>query len=284
MIVAAAPRPTARPLSHLDVDCVVCGRESHNSCMSELAERVNAVLARAAGSTVSTSVAALMTTAAVVLGKPDLAFWAVPTGAAVGSLTEEGAYLARRAWALRGERVNYFVEQAATQSGMTDDELMMDAAEDPMVIRLLSEAVEAAAESADEAKVRVLAGAFVRGAKDPALVDEMRLLIGVLRDLEVPEIRLLALLSRPNPRATDYSEQFMAWKGDDVSGADPGLGKTMFILRQRLAAAGLAHPESSGSDMLLTHVGRTCAHLLHEVGSTMGVGEELSAALAPIAP
>jgi hypothetical protein len=245
--------------------------------VSELAERVGATLARASGNTVGPGVAGLMMLASVVLGNPDLAIWAGPASALAGSATEEMVDYARATLTSRLKQVEYLDDDIQSQLGVSHEDLVEQALGDPKLLKLLADTVQGAAEAHDTSKVHTLAQAYVRGARDGALVDEMTLLVEKLRGVGIPEIRLLSVLAKPGLSADRGAtpHQWSArnrggnylpvWPTDKVSKEDPGLSKVIYLLYPKLVDAGLAEREAS-DNFSLTPLGFTCAQLLADIG------------------
>ncbi|WP_117214637.1 hypothetical protein [Allorhizocola rhizosphaerae] len=162
--------------------------------MGEAIDRAAAIVQRAAGNTVAPGVAALMTAAAAVTGNPSLAIWAVPVSALAGSATEEAVAFVKGLWAAEG--VQRFAEAVEEDSGSTAPELLEREGVGRKGRHLLGEAVEASSTTSDDWKVRVLARAFIVGAKDHTKIDEMRLLVKLVDDLEGVDARCLAAAVR----------------------------------------------------------------------------------------
>jgi hypothetical protein len=72
----------------------------------------------------------------------------------------------------------------------------------PRLLDLAVAVVTAAAETALDAKIKTLGGALATGAMaaDDAIVDEQRLLVRILADLEAPHVRVLVQLAEPHPQ------------------------------------------------------------------------------------
>jgi hypothetical protein len=157
-------------------------------------ETGNRIVAKTAADVANPAVTALMAAAAVVLGHPELAIAAVPGGALAGALTEEGVAVVQRAWQSKSERVNRFAASASAAAHQPIEDLMAEASEDDRARDLMARTVDSAADTSDTWKIDTLAKAFVRGAKDPAEIDEMLILVDYLRELEVPHARTLAVL------------------------------------------------------------------------------------------
>ncbi|MEV4500250.1 hypothetical protein AB0J84_31740 [Micromonospora arborensis] len=228
--------------------------------MTEIGDRAVAIVQRAAGNTVSPAVAALMTAAGVVTGHPDLAAWAVPVSALVGSATEESVALVRRMWIAEG--VEDFADAVESETGKPIEELLAEESVTRKARQLLGEAVVSAATTADEWKVRMLARAFVIGATDGTKVDEMRFLVRLLEDFEGADARCLAAVFNKGKPGTSFI-------ASDINKRDEGLGLvTPFILR-KFEEAGLirvvkssAQRASDQDSYALTQSGRCCALML----------------------
>lgn len=247
--------------------------------MGELAQRLTGVTARAAGNTVSPAVAAIMTAAGVALGKPELAAWAVPTSALVGSLTEEGVQLVRQVWVDKARRVEHFADVAAEESGADVADLLEAAAGDEKLRELLARTVDVVTSTIDGWKIEMLAKVFANGASDGARVNDLLLLTEYVRELEAPHARLLSTVYRldhPNARTGD------ALVTDrDVVRIDPALRSSLLIVAIRLEKLGLVDvvpvAELKVMDFPLlsrperawrwTTLGRFCADRLVELGA-----------------
>jgi hypothetical protein len=228
--------------------------------MSEVAERASNVLGRALGNTVAPGVTALMLAASVSTGNVDLAMWATPAGAVAGSLTEEGVSLVRRSWTDRSRRVEQFAEAAAKEAQVSIDELVTIAAESAEARRLLGITVESATQAQDDWKIRMLAKVFVRGAADPAKVDELAHLTALLRDVDGADARLMAAMV--NLEAMNG----MLVQGEEIAAHDPGIGRLAVVLHRKLAALELVVGKSGPMyGWGLTSVGDFCVQALAEL-------------------
>jgi hypothetical protein len=201
-----------------------------------------------------------MTTAAIATGNGDLAVWALPAGSMAGPLTEEGVLLVHRAWGDRAERVQEFADAVAAEAGKPIDEVLDEVSGDRKGRQLLGEAVAASVDAVDEWKIRMLAKAFVRGAQDGAVVDEMRMLIDVLRPVEVAEVRFLAVFGKGRNLL----------RLDDVEKADPGLAPVALPLATRLTALNLLR---NTIPWQLSDLGHWCVECLGRIGSLPEPGD-----------
>src|SRR6266567_528387 len=252
--------------------------------MGEVTRRVSSIVSRASGNTVGPAVATLCSMAGVAFGEPGLAIAAVPVGAVAGSLTEEAANAVGLLWEQRRERIQRFAGEAEKTSGTGMDQLLVEATADPRALEMLARSVEAAARSLDDEKIDLLARIFVSGVRDSAKVNEAVILIEALRQLEVPHLRLLTVLSNPGPhlvpgRATEdrprtpaNMARIPAWRVEDILTEDPGLRGAFDALVARLYALGFVYDEGSGRLdyeplWFLTPLGRTCVQYLGDRGS-----------------
>ncbi|MCG5454827.1 hypothetical protein PSH03_003991 [Micromonospora sp. PSH03] len=253
--------------------------------MGEAQDRAVAIVQRAAGNTVAPAVAALLTVAAAVLQRPELGVAAVPASALAGSMVEESVSLVYRLWAAEG--VQQFTDAVESESGSTVDDLAAGEQSDRKTRQLLGEAVGASTATADEWKIRVLARAFILGAKDGSRADEMRILISLLEDFEGVDARCLSV-------ATTEAEQFRV---KDIANRDIGIAHVAQILVQKLVKMNFVeaversqqHLSGEEEDELhnaqntvgvpeprfptnyrLTDLGQTVAHLLGRIGALPG--------------
>ena len=92
---------------------------------------------------------------------------------------------------------------------------------DPRLERLFVEAVEAAIDSAVEAKRRVLANAVADASIDPMAMDSSELLVEALKSLDVQHVRALALLADEWDAASSDTSEEVTWGTSDVWKALP---------------------------------------------------------------
>jgi len=191
--------------------------------VGDLMKRAGDVVAGTAGDTVGPAVTTLVTLAAAATGHPELALAAIPGGALAAAVTTGGLSLIYDTVQDKISRMQRFGKVAEEAAGKPLEDLLADVADSNQRIRdLLNRTVSGASQSSDGWKVDTLARAFVRGAQDPALVDEMLLLEELIRPLEAPHARLLAVLDRAE--AGDFSPraQPSSWN-DTLARRDPGL-------------------------------------------------------------
>ncbi|MFP3880933.1 MAG: hypothetical protein ACLFWH_01290 [Actinomycetota bacterium] len=78
----------------------------------------------------------------------------------------------------------------------TEDEFLNRLRTDPAVFRLVADTLHAAAWADNEAKLEALSVVASSGLNDSALLDESRYIVGVLSELDVIHVRILAALDQ----------------------------------------------------------------------------------------
>ena len=96
----------------------------------------------------------------------------------------------------------------------------------------LGHVVDAATAARSPWKIRVLAKAFVRGARDGDLIDETEMFVALVRELEPPHVRCLAA-------AINASETDRVVTARKVQGADKAIGHAAALLLRDLSKKGL---------------------------------------------
>jgi len=199
-----------------------------------------------------------------------------PAGAVVGAATEPALeQLVSAALALRRRRGERAYEVAADEAGMSPDELLRSILGDERLLDLAVAVVTAAAETALDAKINALGRALATGATaaDDAVVDEQRLLVRILADLEAPHIRVLVQLARPHPRGRSVEvprvggETRPGWAVDDLEEALASARAILEPILRVLEAHGLATEVASAvgaayNACSVTDAGLACLTLL----------------------
>jgi hypothetical protein len=130
--------------------------------------------------------------------------------------------LAAEAWRELNERrsasVGRLIETASAAGGKNPESLLQNALARQETAQLLLDTMSAASESRLEWKVDALATALANGLEaDGARVDEERLVVRALADLEPPHVRALGLLS--GSTSTLYVEEIQESIGVTDAGA-----------------------------------------------------------------
>jgi hypothetical protein len=97
------------------------------------------------------------------------------------------------------EKAARVLTEAATENGVSEDQLIDMAESSPQKTELAAEVLSAAARATTEQKLRALAGAFARGLRgDDYIAARERLMVAALADLEPLHVDVMnCLLSRP---------------------------------------------------------------------------------------
>ncbi|NYI40349.1 hypothetical protein [Demequina lutea] len=165
--------------------------------------------------------------------------------ATVAMLHPEAAVLAMTALpaldtgllALRERRRNscgYVLAVASNEANTPIDELVEALVNNPAKALLLARTLEAAADSASEAKVRVLGRGLASGAvtEDDALVMEEVGWAVMLREIEAPHLRILDYLAKQDPETPGHM-MVASWQDlKAVSGFDELLGPALSMLER----------------------------------------------------
>lgn len=218
---------------------------AHSYLVGEIAKRTGDAVASMVGGTAGPLVATLMVSAAAVVKNPDLVYWSIPAGAAADALTEQGILVATQRVRNAAERIARFVHAVADEAGRPADEFIDEHITDANGREFLGRVVDAATVARSDWKVRVLARAFVRGAKDGDRIDETEMFIAVVRDLEPSHARLLAAL---DSLFREETSRFGA-SVRIVAKHDPGIGPAAALLWRHLRDHGLVidvDPSSPG--------------------------------------
>lgn len=197
--------------------------------MSDLTKRTAIdVVASAAGGTVGPTVTALMATAAAVTHNPDLVALSVPAGALADATTERGILLVSRTLLNPAERVGQFATAVSEEASEPIEEFIEEHITDARQQEFLGHVVDAATAARSDWKTRILAHAFVRGARDGDRIDETEMFIAATRDLEAPHARFLAathkIFQGDGNSIPDYIETQRVLKADEKIG--PGFKMT----------------------------------------------------------
>ncbi len=192
-------------------------------------------------------------------------------GVAAGSVAEAMVGVGYRLWSDRVERVKQFTESVSAEAGVPAEDVLREAMEDPRTLELFAQVAESASRALDGWKIDLLASIFVRGARDGANVDVAAMVFDAVRDLQRPHLRLLQILSEPNPNGVEGR-----WHAEHVMAADEGIGEAFDALISKLAAAGMATDTRTktlvwytGGAWTLTELGRQCVAYLAERGAQL---------------
>jgi hypothetical protein len=203
-----------------------------------------------------------------------------------GPIVEELSFGFRRRATLRSERLQRFFKFSIEDQELTVEELLHELMYDDLKLELLARAVEAAADTISEIRLRLLAQAFVTGAlaADRATVDQGILIVEALSQLEAAHFRVLAILRTEAPPHFDVegtpiegepaAELRRSWSEAQLAERDPGLAAAISPLVARLNTVGMLHDEGRGRlgnvvpMWTLNAFGRACSDELDRLGQT----------------
>ena len=135
---------------------------------------------------------------------------------------------------LRRERqkVGQAIQVGVDKTGLSADDFLKELTRDDLRLALLSEALSAAARTAVDAKIRALGVALANGAlsNDDARLDEERIWVQILAEVEAPQLRVLHVLNADKPAA----ESHFTWLYDQTGRAVKAFGTESSVIRERL--------------------------------------------------
>lgn len=205
--------------------------------VNEIARHAGDVLAETVGNTAGPLVTSLMVTAAAVTKNPDWAFLAVPSGAFAGAAAQQGVVVAREVLQDRLDRVRRFVTAVEDEAGQSFESFMDEYADDTKR-ELLGHVVDAATAARSRWKLRILARAFVRGARDGDLVDETEMFVKAVRNIEPAHARCLAAACSVFGHGGSSSNRIYA-STREVLAVDSAIGPAVTLLWRQLRDDGL---------------------------------------------
>lgn len=234
--------------------------------MTEVDRRADNVIASTLGDTINPFTLALLTSAAVATGHPELAPFTIPVAALAGSLGEHGYVLVKETVRDRASRVERWLDDVAATAGQPAEEFIEGAVRDDAQREFLGRIIEAAAGTHAAWKIKLLARAFVQGAKDGSQIDETLLLVSLVSQLETSHARLLSATHR-SPKQGAYRTE------EHVTSYDPGLKPAMPMLRRTLVSLDLIHLRTG---LELTDLGEAVVRWFDALGVEVNAGEAAS--------
>ena len=220
------------------------------------------IIADTVGDTITPTVTGALAAAAVVTGNPDLGFLAVPIGAMTGALGNQTAQLVIGALRDRAERVRRLIDDVAAETGTPFEDFTAEHIDSDPKRRLLGTIVAAATDATSAERIRTLARAFVRGARDEARIDETLYFVKLVLPLDPAHARFLAAVAGRHERG------IVRVTYDDVRTDDPGIGLATPLLGDELLDRKfLAVLSGEPAPVFkITAVGLACATWLAELG------------------
>lgn len=184
------------------------------------------------------------------------------------------------------QKLGRVIQVGIDQTGLSADDFLKELTKDDLRLALLSEALSAASRTAVDEKIRALGVALANGAltDDDARLDEERIWVQILAEVEAPHLRVLHVLIAEKPA----DESHFTWMYDQTGRAVKALGTDSSVIRERVLNAmerqGLIQRKygdqlptsydlrggASASDrfLLITETGRTVLHRVTDAGAT----------------
>jgi hypothetical protein len=143
------------------------------------------------------------------------------------------------------------LDEACAAGAVTAEELLDRAGSDERRVELTMRAMDAAARSTSEAKIRALGRALATGvlAEDDAIVDREMFVVDALSRLEAPHIKLLNILSgtsQPQRNGVLYTTHELAWSVPQLVRAYPQVEATLGAIVAALTSLGAAVDVTTG--------------------------------------
>ena len=138
----------------------------------------------------------------------------------------------------RREACGYALAVASNEAGIPVEELVRILTDDPAKALLLSRTLEAAADAASDAKVRVLGRGLASGAvtdDDARVMEEVGWAV-MLREIESPHLRILDYLTKQDPETPGHMIVASWAKLKEISGFDQSLGPALSMLERNSLA------------------------------------------------
>jgi hypothetical protein len=198
---------------------------------------------------------------------------AAATGIAVQAVTN----IAGTAIEQRHQRAAASLQHAADTAGLSLDQLEHRIVARPITVELTARALDAAARTNLEAKIRALGTALATGAlaEDDALVDQELIIVQALTPLEAPHVKVLHLASTPrvpSPDGDPYRKSYLNWADDDLIKRYPQAADTMHAILGTLVGVGALAPTTEaawhgGTTYEISPFGRALLARLMAVGN-----------------
>lgn len=133
------------------------------------------------------------------------------------------------------QKLGHAVEVGMDRAGLSAEDFLNELTKDDLRLALLSEALSAASKTAVDGKIRALGVALANGAlaDDDARLDEERIWVQMLSEIEAPQLRVLAVLGAEKPA----EESYFTWMYDQNGRASKALGTESPVIRERLLNA-----------------------------------------------
>jgi hypothetical protein len=154
---------------------------------------------------------------------------------------EEMSYMARSAVGRRAGRAHRAIEVASETAGVKPEALLTSVVDNPELLELTFQVIEAAAATTLDLKVQALGQSLGNAAVDHAVVDVELLITAALSGIESPHVRLLEALSNESPVHPDSTDEnvIRTWTKDVLEETHPHFRGTTGILAAKLSSLGM---------------------------------------------
>ena len=157
-----------------------------------------------------------------------------PGGAAIGAVLPE---IVRELTAMRITNMKITLDRACNVSGVSERELINWVRADTAHAELLTAAVEAACETLDPDRLRVLGYVLAGGLANDTKIDSSRLLVDAFRHLQPAHISVLrTLIEAPSPRTSEVRTG--QWSPTELAEFHPNLADAMDSIMATLQRLG----------------------------------------------
>ena len=157
-----------------------------------------------------------------------------PGGAAIGAVIPE---IVRELTAKRITSMKIAMDHACNFSGVSEPELINWVRADTAHAELVIAAVEAACQTLDPDRLRALGYVLAGGLADDAKIDNSRLLVDALRDLQPAHVSVLrTLMEAPSPRESEVRTG--QWSIAELAELHPNLAAAMDSIMATLQRLG----------------------------------------------
>lgn len=139
-------------------------------------------------------------------------------------------------WFLRErQKLGRVIEVGMDRTGLSPDDFLKGLTKDDLRLALLAEALSAASRTAVDEKIRAFGVALANGAltDDDARLDEERVWVQILAEVEAPHLRVLHVLSLDKPA----EESHFAWLYEQTGRAIEALRTDSPVIRERILNA-----------------------------------------------
>lgn len=130
------------------------------------------------------------------------------------------------------QKLGHVIEVGMDQTGLSPDDFLKELTKDDLRLALLAESLSAASRTAVNEKIQALGVALATGAltDDDARLDEERVWVQILAEVEAPHLRVLYILNVDKPA----NESHFTWLYDQTGRAINALSTDSAVIRERM--------------------------------------------------